>query len=105
MESIETLQRIKELEESSDNKIKLAEEKASNIIKDATKKSGDIIEKAEKNTKEMINHELEKIEEDALKERETEINSAKKKAEKIKPLDSEEMLEIFDEVIKEAFEL
>ncbi len=105
MESIETLQRIKELEENSEKKVKQAEDKAAEIIKESLDKSQKKIRDTEKEAKDIINNKVEKEEKAALNERETEIAEAKKKAEKIKPLEKDEMLEIFNEILKEAFDL
>jgi vacuolar-type H+-ATPase subunit H len=105
MEPIETLQRIKDLEELSEKKLKQAEEKAAELAKESDKKGQEKLNAAKKEAKDLLNSRVETVEKNALNDREKEIEMAKKKAEKIKPLENDEMLEIFNEVLEGEFDL
>lgn len=105
MESLETLQKIREIEDLSSKKIEQAEEKAKKILEEAERLSEEKIKKAEKEANNSINTAIEKVEKETAIKKEEMIIEAKKKATDIKPLDENRMLEIFNDVLKEEFKL
>lgn len=105
MESLETLQKIREIEDLSSKKIAQAEEKAKKILEETEKLNEEKIKKAEKEATSSINDAIEKIENEAAIKKEKAIKEAKEKITDIKPLSKDEMLEIFNETLKEEFKL
>ena len=105
MESLETLQKIREIEDLSSKKIAQAEEKAKKILEDAEKSNEEKIKKAEKEANNILNNAIEKIEKEVAVKKDEAIKSANKKAANIKSLDESQMLTIFNEVVKEEFKL
>ncbi|MCW1298935.1 MAG: hypothetical protein QXD02_01270, partial [Candidatus Parvarchaeum sp.] len=61
--------------------------------------------KAEREAHEIMNSAIEKVEKETEKLREEALKDASQKAATIKPLDEHEMLEIFEQVLKEEFKL
>ncbi len=105
MESLEILQKIRDIEDLSAKKIEQAQEKAKNLVEETEKKNEEKTKKAEKEAHDMINAALENVGKETAKTREDALKEADKKAAIIKPLDEKEMLKIFDETLREEFKL
>ncbi len=104
-DDVETLAKIKDIEDQSSKRIDEAKAKAGKIVSDANEEAKRIVDNSVKKSDDDYNKEVEKASESASMSRTTILEGAKEKADKISDIGKDDAISIFKNIISNVYKV